>query len=251
MASRSAKILTRIGVPVLTIAAAGLLIALFVEPFTSQADTAATPPRIITMSGHGEAKAAPDQAQLSAGVTTQAKTAREALAANTTAMNRVFATLKQAGIPAKAIQTSNFSVSPQYPNYNSSNPEPRRIIGYQVSNTVSVNVDDLARLGPTLDALVSAGANQVGGVSFSITDPRPLLAKARADAVKDAQARAETYAKAAGISLGTIMNINEGGGNVPQPMFKAMAMRAESAPVPVAAGEETIAADVSISWQIR
>lgn len=251
MASRPAKILTRIGVPVLTIAAAGLLIALFVEPFASQADTATTPQRIITMSGHGEAKAAPDQAQLSAGVTTEAKTARAALSANTAAMNKVFATLKQAGIPGKAIQTSNFSVSPQYPSYNSSNPQPRQIIGYQVSNTVSVSVDDLSRLGPTLDALVSAGANNVGGVSFSISDPQPLLAKARAAAVKDAQARAETYAKAAGIKLGPIMSINEGGGNMPQPMFKTMAMRAEAAPVPVAAGEETIAADVSISWQIR
>lgn len=251
MNNRSATRFSRITASTLTIAAAGFLIAFFVAPSASQAEPTGTPARIITMNGHGEAKAAPDQAQLSAGVTTEAKTARAALAANTAAMNKVFTTLKQAGIPGKAIQTSNFSVSPQYPSYNSTNPQPRRIIGYQVSNNVSVHVDNLAKLGPTLDALVSAGANQLGGVSFSISDPQPLLAKARAAAVKDARERAQTYAKAAGISLGPIMTINEAGGYTPQPMFKTMAMRAESAPVPMAAGEETISADISISWQIR
>src|SRR5579871_6735331 len=130
-------------------------------------------PRTINVSGQGEVSGKPDQARLSAGVLTQAPMAAAALSANTTAMNRIFAALKAAGIPDNKIQTSNFSVQPQYPPYKPDSPDARTIIGYQVSNQVSVVVDDLSKLGPALDALVKSGANQLGGVSFSIADPKP------------------------------------------------------------------------------
>jgi len=208
----------------------------------------AAPPRLLTVTGSGEVSAAPDQAQLSAGVVTEAKTAAAALAGNTRAMNAVFATLKRMGIPDKAIQTSGFSVSPQYPPYNSS--APRAITGYQVSNTVTVKVDDLTKLGTALDALVSSGANQMNGVSFSFHDPKPLLAKAREEAVKDAIAKAKAYADAAGVTLGPIQAINESGAEPPRPMLMVTAMRA-AAPVPVAPGEQSITASVTIAWEIR
>lgn len=207
-------------------------------------------PRLLTVSGDGEVKAKPDQATLSAGVVTQAKTAADALAANTRAMNAVFATLKRLGIPDKAIQTSNFSVTPEYPDYNSK--EPRRIISYEVSSTVSVAVDDLDKLGPALDALVSSGANSLGEIAFSIRDPKPLMAQAREAAVKDAQAKAGTLARAAGVSLGPIVSINEGAISTPQPLYRAVAMAAApAAPPPISAGETSITASVSVSWQIR
>lgn len=208
----------------------------------------ATNPRLLTVSGSGEVSAAPDEAQLSAGVVTEAKTAAAALADNTRKMNAVFATLKRLGIPDKAIQTSGFSVSPQYPPYNSN--APRVITGYQVSNTVTVKVDDLAKLGTSLDALVSSGANQMNGVSFSFRDPKPLLTQAREEAVKDAIAKAKAYAQAAGVTLGPIQAINESGAEPPRPFMKVMALEA-AGPVPVAAGEQSVTASVTIAWEIR
>jgi len=145
------------------------------------------------------------------------------------------------------IQTSNFNVSPVY-----SNPAPGaqpRLTGYRVSNDVHVILEDITRVGATLDALVAAGANQMNGLNFSIKEPAPLLAKARADAVADAKLRAQQYAAAAGVTLGPIQSISEGGAEPPRPMYRMAAMAA--APTPIAAGEESVNASVSIVWEIR
>lgn len=210
-------------------------------------------PRTMTVSGEGEIKAVPDEAQLSAGVVTHGRTAADALASNSRAMNNVFAALKRLGIPEKSIQTSDFSVSPEYQTDKKGNTTDK-IIGYDVSNNVDVTVDDLAQLGPTIDALVSSGANTMGNIGFTIRDPKPLLADARAAAVKDALARAEIYSRSAGVTLGPITSIGENGGEVPRPMYRSMAMSAGNAsiaPTPVAAGEDTITAGVSITFDIR
>src|SRR5207248_6759445 len=134
-------------------------------------------------------------------------------------------------IPDRAIQTSNFSVTPQYPDYNSK--QPRRIIGYQVSNTVTVTVDNLDRVCPALDALVASGANSLGDISFSVRNPKPLEAQARAQAVQDATAKANAMARAAGVTLGAIVSIGEGEISAPpMPMRRMMAAApmAEAAP---------------------
>ena len=204
--------------------------------------------RTISMPGHGQVKAAPDQVQITAGVSTSAPTAAQALTANTARMKGVFDALRKLGVPEKNIQTVNFSVSPQYTGGN--NNERPKLTGYQVSNDVSVLLEDVTKLGTALDALVTSGANQMNGINFSIRDTDPLLLKARADAIADARLRAETYAKAAGVTLGAIQSISEGGVEPPRPMYKVMAMRADSS-VPVAAGEESVTADVSVVWEIR
>jgi uncharacterized protein YggE len=202
----------------------------------------------ITMTGHGETRAAPDMAQITAGVTTTAPTAAQALSANSARMKGVFTTLEKLGVPQKNIQTANFYVSPQYTNGDNNNP--RRLTGYQVNNDVSARLDDVTRLGGTLDALVMAGANQINGVSFSIQNSGPLLEKARADAIADARTRAETYAKAAGVSLGAILSISEGGAEpAPRPMFRMAAM--QSAPTQIATGEQSVTADVTVVWEIH
>src|SRR5690349_11555913 len=136
-------------------------------------------PRLLTVSGEAEVKAKPDQAILSAGVVTEGKTAAAALASNSRSMNAVFDTLKRLGIPERAIRTSEISVQPQYPN---DSRAPRRITGYQASNTVTVTVDDLGKLGPAIDALVSSGANSLNDIGFGLRDPKPLEAQARAEA---------------------------------------------------------------------
>lgn len=208
--------------------------------------------RLMTISGHGEATGVPDSAQLSAGVTTTARTAADALAANANAMNSVFAALRKIGVPERNIQTSNFSVQPQYPPYNANGSGMQRIVGYAVSNQVDVTLDDLKKLGPALDTLVGAGANQINGVSFTIADPKPLLTKARVDAVADATDRAQTYAKAAGITLGNIVSISDEEAQVSPPVPMVRAMRADKmAATPVAEGEQSVSASVSMVWEIK
>jgi len=216
---------------------------------TAVAADSAAPPRTLTVSGEGQAKAVPDEAHLSAGVVTQAKKATDALAANTRAMNEVFAMLKRFGIPDKTIQTSEFSVEPQRAPDRNGNGSGK-ITGYTVSNTVDVTVD-LAKLGPALDALINSGANSLGSIAFGIRDPKPLLAKARGEAIKDAAERAQAYAKAGGFALGSILSVNEGGAEMPRPVYAARMAAAPMAPPPVAAGEETVTANVSVTFAIR
>jgi uncharacterized protein YggE len=205
----------------------------------------AAAPRTISITGHGEARGRPDVALIQAGVVTDAPTAAAALSANSTRMNTVFAALKKLGVADRNIQTSGFSVFPQYENNNT-----HRITGYQVSNTVSVRLEDVNRTGPTLDALVAAGANQMNRIGFDIAKPEPLLDQARADAVADARHRAQVYAKAAGLTLGSIQSISENGAFAPpRPMYR-MAMTAADA-TPVAPGEETLSANVTMVWEIH
>lgn len=208
-------------------------------------------PRTLSVSGMGEVKSAPDESNLSAGVTTQATTAAQALVANSRAMNAVFATLKRLGIPEKDIQTSDFSVQPQYQSCKPGTSCQPRIVGYQVSNTVDVTVEDMDKTGAVLDALVSSGSNQIGGINFSIHDPKPLLRTARAAAVADAIERAQTYAKAAGITLGPILSIDENGNEATRHIYKVAAgYMANAAPAPIAGGEELVSVNVTVTWQI-
>lgn len=211
-------------------------------------------PRTISVSGRGEVSGKPDQARLSAGVLTEAPAAAAALTANTTAMNRVFAALRMIGIPDNKIQTSNFSVQPQYPPYRPDQPTPRAtIVGYQVSNQVTVTIDDLSKLGPALDALVRSGANQLGGVSFAIADPKPLAERARAAAVGDAAQKARTLAMAAGVTLGPLLQLQEGSIVRPVPMFalQRAEIAAAPSPPPVAIGEESVTVNVSMTYSIQ
>jgi len=219
----------------------GALVLILALNGAASAQTAMPATRTIAMSGTGTVKGPPDMADISAGVTTEAPTA-------VAAMNRVFAALEKQGIARRSIQTSNFSVSP---NYSSRTPnETPRLAGYRVSNQVHVILEDITKVGMALDALVAAGANQMNGLNFSIKEPAPLLAKVRSEAVADARLRAQQYAAAAGVALGQILSISEGGSSEPpRPMYRMMAMAEDS--VPVAAGEESVSANVTIVWEIR
>ena len=224
-----------------------LAILLLAVPAAAQ--TANPSPRTITMSGTGSVKGPPDMAEITAGVTSQAPTAAAALAANTANMNRVFAALEKQGIARRNIQTSNFSVSPSYTNRTPN--ETPRLTGYQVSNQLHIILEDVTKLGAALDALVTAGSNQMHGLNFSIKEQAPLLAKARAAAVADARTRAQQYAAAAGVTLGPVQSISESGGEPPRPMYRMMAMAAQESSVPVASGEESVSANVTVVWEIR
>ena len=163
---------------ILVVAAALLASALSMQSATSAPDVG-TLPRTISVNGVGEVKAKPDMALINSGVISEARTAREALAKNNTAMAAVIAALKSAGIADQDVQTSNFSVSPQYPPYQANQPAVQHIVGYQVSNQVTARVKNLAKLGAVLDALVQVGANQISGISFDIDQPKPTILSER------------------------------------------------------------------------
>jgi uncharacterized protein len=211
----------------------------------------------ITIEGRGEVMAAPDTALVTSGVTTQAATAREALDANSEAMTELLQTLKEAGIESRDIQTSGFSVNPNYVYTDARDKNgytlPPRINGYQVFNTVTIRVRDLDRLGAVLDQAVTVGANTVNGISFSVSDPSSLLDDARRQAFADARRKAELYAEVAELELGSIRAIRESAqhGMPPQPYPQsAMFDRAEAASVPVEAGELAFPVVVSVTWDL-
>lgn len=211
---------------------------------------------VLTISADGKSTRTPDLALFSAGVTTQAKTASAALSQNAEQMNAVIAALKASGIAERDIQTSNLSVNPVYgqprADANGNVSGDPVIIGYQATNQVEVKQRKIGNYGKTIDTLVNAGANQVSGPSFQLDNPDAASDEARIEAMKKARARAELYAKAAGLTVKRILTISESGGYAPQPMVmyaRAEAMMAK-APSPVAAGEVQVGANVTVTFEL-
>lgn len=203
-------------------------------------------PAAISVTGEATVSAAPDLAQIEAGVTSEAKTAREASEANNAAMGKVLQALKGAGIAEKDFQTSRLSLQPQSaPN----RPGPSAIVGYRASNRVTIRLRDVTKLANVIDTLVGAGANDIGGINFMVSNASKLLDEAREQAVADARRKAEIYAKAAGVTLGAPLSISEEGSPGPMPYRKMAVGMAASAPV--AQGEETLQVTVSVSWAIK
>lgn len=224
-----------------------LLAVLLVQPMMALADDSPTPR--ITVTGEGRVEVPPDMATVSLGVTTEAATAAAAMAANSDELARVLARLRAAGIAERDLQTSSLSLNPNW--HHGQGAESPRIIGYVASNQLTVRVRDLGGLGAVLDAAVKDGANTLNGVSFGVTDPAPLMAEARKRAVADALARAELLTEAAGVALGPVEAIIEGGpaGGMP-PMYRGAPIAMEAS-VPMAEGELSVSAAVTVVWQIR
>ena len=209
---------------------------------------------LLTLTADGRSARVPDMAVFSAGVTSQGKTAGEAMSANAADMNRVIAALKKAGIADKDVQTSSINLNPLYGQPvvgpNGQVVQEPRIVGYQANNTVTVRSRDIKGFGKVLDALVSAGANQISGPAFQLSDPSSATDEARMMAIKAARTRAELYAKAAGLRVVRIVSITEGGGySPPQPMY-AKAMQADSGSTPVSAGEVEAAVSVTVQFEL-
>ena len=216
----------------MALAATSLPAAAIAQTSVTIAETAP----VVTLNVTETVEAAPDQAVVGTGVQTRAPTATQAMRDNAAKMDRLIATLAKAGIPKKDIQTSGISLSAQY-DYSNRDGQPAgpRFIGYEASNQLTIKLHDVKKVGPLLDTLVEAGATNVSGPSFSIENPAPMLAQARAAALKSAKAQADFYAQAAGYRSARLVSISESnsGGNPPVPMmaqrFKADA--AEATPV--------------------
>lgn len=202
-------------------------------------------PATITVTGEGKASARPDMAVLDAAAVGNAPVATSAMNEVSEKSRKILKTVAFFGIPDKDVQTSSISLNPQYDRRDRNTPEPPRIISYAARINHTVRVHTLGQLGKLIDALVQAGAGNLGGVRFSVADKVPLADEARRRAVMDAKRTVDALAKAAGVKAGNILSIEQLGGGIagPRPL-RAMALRAEA--VPVAAGEVSVTARVRL-----
>lgn len=203
--------------------------------------------RYIAVEGTGEIAAVPDMAELSAGVVARADSARDALAQNGRAMEKVLAAIKAEGIADRAVRTSQFSVVPVY-DRNDRRNDAREPVAYQASNVVDVTISDMEQVGALIDTLVSAGANQVRSIRFFIKDAEALQDKARREAVLDARRKAKLYATAADVRLGDVMRIEEQRVHVPVQRMMAAEVASDAAVMP---GEQMVRATLSVRFAIE
>ena len=204
----------------------------------------------FTLSASGEVRIAPDMATITTGVQTEAATAAEAMAQNRTQMNQVIAALRRQGIEERHIQTSGLNLNAVYDYPNNERP---RLRGYQASNQVTIQVHDFDNFGRAIDSVVTAGANQINGVSFGLSNPRAAEDQARRAAVQALQAKAQLYADATGMRLVGLRTLSEGGGyQPPAPVMyaRAEAMDMAGGSTPVQGGELVVRIDISGVYEV-
>jgi uncharacterized protein len=207
--------------------------------------TSRTP--VIQVVGTGEVHAKPDIATMTIGVTIEDGSAQNAVAKNTAAVTKVIAELEAAAIAKKDIQTSNFSI---YPQNRIEGNDKHQVTVYRVSNTVSVTIRDLEKVGDVLTRIVAAGSNQISGPHFSVAEPEKFLAEARKKAVENALSKAQTYASAAGVKLGQIREISEE--QISGPSFaKFRAAAPSTAQIPIEAGEQNLQAQIALVIELK
>jgi uncharacterized protein YggE len=234
--------------------AAGLL-ALFVFALPGSAQQLERIPS-ISVTGEGVVMAEPDLAIVAIGVVSRGETAREALSANNSDMERVVEAISRTGVEPRDIGTTGFYINPVY----DSPPPPRpgeaaigpRVIGYEVTNEVTVRIRNLATSGAVLDEVVTAGANRVHSIQFDIDEKGRFEEEAIALAIGDARRKAEIMAEAAGVRLTRVLAVSISNYMPPPPMFaeRAVAMSAPAPDVPILGGERSITATANMEWEI-
>lgn len=208
----------------------------------------------IVVNGNGEVRVAPDEAMVRLGVVAQEETAREAQNEASRIADAILSAVAELGVGNEAIQTSQLYLTPVYEQGGPRQQVPTepRIIAYRASNTVSIRLADLTKIGPVIDAGIESGSNQVEGVSFQLRDDRAARQEALTAAVTEARAKAQVMATALGVELGPILDAQEGGYSIDRPEFaqaRMMAMEA-AADTPVAPGQVTVSASVTLRYRI-
>jgi len=200
--------------------------------------------RTVSVSATGRVSAEPDIAYISAGVVTEADTAKDAIARNNATMGKLIDGLKGAGVAAKDIRTTMLNVEPRY-----TQPKDGRVAtinGYRVTNQVRLTVRDVKRLGEILDQAIALGANQISQIAFDVTNAETLKDEARKQAMENARRRGELYAKAAAAQLGPVLRISEGGVDMPVGLVKFAGHG-----VPIEAGTRRLEVEVQVVYALR
>ena len=197
----------------------------------------------FTVTGEGKASIIPDIAVVSAGVTAQGTTVKQAQQELNGKINAVIEGVKKLGIDKKDIQTTNYNISPQYDYKNNT----QKIIGYQANSNVTIKVRNVDIANGVVDAATAGGANQIGGISFDVEDKTKAENEARVKAVEEAKKKAELAAKTAGFSLGRVIDYSEDNAGNPRPMM--LSAKADSTQIEPGTSEITVV--VSLSYEIR
>ena len=230
-----------------------VMIALLVSACgpTTVNQAAPAPVRSVSVSGAGSANLVPDIAYIYLGVHTEKLSASEAMSENNAQTQKMIDALKNFGIAAKDIRTTNFSIWPM-DKYDPMTGTPTGEKTYVVDNTVYVTVRDLDKLGDLLDTVVAAGANTVNSIQFDVADKEEALKTARAEAVKNAAAQAQELADAAGVKLGDVQTISYYD-SVPYPVYdgKGGGGGAMEAAVPIQPGQLTYTVTVTITYDLK
>lgn len=213
-------------------------------------DPATTPEHTISVSGIGRITTVPDVADVRVGVMITRTKVRDAQAAAATAMQAVIAALRKAGIADKDVQTTSLSLQPVYDN--SSNGNATRLTGYQIVNAVQATVRKLDTISDVIDGALAAGATTLDGITFRVDDPSAAETQARDAAMKNARAKADALAKAAGVSITGVSSISEQSGPVPVPMayLAGGAALDKAASTPVQVGTNEVDVSVSVVYLI-
>jgi len=217
----------------------------------------------ISISGEGKVSVKPDIAMLNASVVSESKKIKDAQLDNTRRTGAVMGFLQEQGIAEKDIKSVNYSIYPQYQYFDTpaclAYPCPPRkppeVVSYQVRHTIEIKIRDLEKVDDLLDGVVTAGANEVGSVSFTIENEDRVKAEARKKAIEDAKAKAQVLSRDLGVRLGKIVGFSESGGGFP---IFARALEAKGgfggdvAPTPqVEPGEQEIQSSVTITYEFR
>jgi uncharacterized protein YggE len=220
-------------------------------PFSLQS-IVTTKSDVFTVTGTGKAVAIPDVAVVTVGVSAQGATVKAVQQEINKSNTNIIDAIKKLGIDAKDIQTSNYSLSPMY-DYRSS---PTRITGYQARTTVTIHIRDTDRANEVIDSATANGANQIGGLTFEVSDKTKVENEAREKAIEEAKLKAETAARAAGFTLGAIINYSEGFGTATRLAYdKALPVaggaEAMGEPTQIETGSSEITITVNLSYEIR
>lgn len=238
-------------IAVLALVVAGPTLTAWRPAGQASAATSTDPVKGITVQGTGKVTLTPDLATLSVGVQSQGSNAAKAQSGASAAMAKIIAAVKGKGVADADIATQWISLEPQY-DYSTSGTTPPKVIGYQANQSLSIKVRKIENAGDVIDAAVGAGATQVGGISFSVSDPAGATAQARTAAITDAKARAKALADAAGVPLGTAISITEVSAPVvtPYPYVDKSVSGGVTAPTPVQVGTTEVEVDVEVTFAI-
>lgn len=201
----------------------------------------------IALSGTGTVTAEPDLAILSIGVEERAKTSSEAMQANSAALQKVFDIATEAGVAKSDIKTSNLSL--QRLEHTKKSGE-RLFVGYQVTNMVTVQVRDLAKLGQVLDRMTRSGLNRIDRISFDTSRREELVIEARRAAADDIKARLALHQESFGFEVAGIQEIRDSSSTGSPEFLMAGGMRARSVDVPVSGGELEISVSITAKYRI-
>jgi len=226
--------------------AAALLAAV---PAAAQTETRPISGTRLEVVATGEVTRVPDIVHINAGVVTQAASATDAIRENAARMERVRAALRRAGVADRDIQTSSINLNP---NYRYAENQPPELTGYQATNQVNVKFRDIAQSGRILDALVAEGANQISGPMLAIDKPEDALDEARTQAVANARARAELYARALGMRVARVLAVSESGTAYPPPRPMVMErMAAQDASTQIVPGEQSLSVSLTVTFELE